>query len=73
MKLLQNAKEIAQVLQLASVLQEFKLNYKIITPYEEQRHTIQTEMQKEELEWGDKCFNVDAFQGIYFLFLSISI
>jgi regulator of nonsense transcripts 1 len=48
--------------------------YKIITPYEGQTTGIERQMKQEDsgLIWEDKCFNVDAFQGIfYFIFISL--
>ncbi|KAF9525642.1 AAA domain-containing protein, partial [Crepidotus variabilis] len=38
-------------------------SYRIITPYEGQRSLIENAMKKADLQWGDKCFNVDSFQG----------
>ncbi|KXN88607.1 Regulator of nonsense transcripts 1 [Leucoagaricus sp. SymC.cos] len=53
------------VLQLAKYLQDNKLNYKIISPYDAQRNAIETKMKNspEGLEWANTCFNVDSFQG----------
>ncbi|KAK0469708.1 AAA domain-containing protein [Desarmillaria tabescens] len=39
------------------------MNYKIITPYDGQRNQIQSHMKNDGLDWQDKCFNVDSFQG----------
>ncbi|KAH9983329.1 AAA domain-containing protein, partial [Russula compacta] len=35
----------------------------IITPYDAQRSKLEKALQGEELNWHDKCFNVDSFQG----------
>lgn len=42
--------------------------FRIITPYDAQRTLIEGELKKAELEWGDKCFNVDSFQGNIILY-----
>lgn len=61
---LQNEVEAAHIIHLARKLQEQRRSYRIITPYEGQRSFIETLMKTEGLEWGDKCFNVDSFQGM---------
>jgi superfamily I DNA and/or RNA helicase len=60
---LQNEVEAGHILHLARKLQEQDGNYRIITGYEAQRSYIENLMKDEGLEWGDKCFNVDSFQG----------
>lgn len=62
---LQNEVEASYILHLARKLQEQDRNYRIITGYEGQRNLIESLMKEEGLEWGDKCFNVDSFQGIF--------
>ncbi|KAL4260424.1 DNA2/NAM7 helicase-like C-terminal domain-containing protein [Pleurotus pulmonarius] len=62
-KSFQNDAEMKLVLKLASQLQEKDLSYRIVTPYESQRNLIETSMQESEMQWEDKCFNVDSFQG----------
>lgn len=62
---LQNEVEASHVLHLARKLEEQDRNYRIITGYEGQRNYIENLMKEEGLEWGDKCFNVDSFQGIF--------
>ena len=37
--------------------------YRIITPYESQRNAIEEKLKLNDLNWEDKCFNVDSFQG----------
>jgi len=51
------------VLKIAQKLQEQEKNYRIITPYAGQTTLIENSMKKLELNWADKCFNVDSFQG----------
>jgi hypothetical protein len=52
------------VVRLAQILQDKEKNYKIITPYEGQRSIIENTMKSiPELNWENKCFNVDSFQG----------
>lgn len=48
---------------MAQYLQEDGANYRIITPYDAQRSTIEADMKEVGLHWQDKCFNVDSFQG----------
>ncbi|KAG2367897.1 AAA domain-containing protein [Suillus spraguei] len=36
---------------------------RIITPYDAQRSLIEEGLKHSELDWEDKCFNVDSFQG----------
>ncbi|KAF7424522.1 hypothetical protein PC9H_009829 [Pleurotus ostreatus] len=62
-KSFQNDAEMKLVLKLASQLEEKRLSYRIVTPYESQRNLIETKMQENEMQWEDKCFNVDSFQG----------
>ncbi|KAF9007590.1 P-loop containing nucleoside triphosphate hydrolase protein [Cyathus striatus] len=59
-----NDEEKMVAIQIAQHLQNSGKKYKIITPYEGQTTAIQNEMKEtEDLDWGDKCFNVDSFQG----------
>ncbi|KAF8843771.1 hypothetical protein BDN67DRAFT_896582 [Paxillus ammoniavirescens] len=60
---LKNVEECKAIIQLASIFQEQQRKFKIITPYDAQRSLIENELKQAELEWGDKCFNVDSFQG----------
>ena len=59
----QNDFECQAVLTLAEKLQEKQAKFKIITPYAAQTAYIEEALKKEELDYADKCFNVDAFQG----------
>jgi superfamily I DNA and/or RNA helicase len=63
---LQNEAEASHILHLARKLEEQNRNYRIVTGYEGQRSYIENLMKEEGLKWGDKCFNVDAFQGNIF-------
>lgn len=38
-------------------------SFRIITPYDAQRTSIENKLRDAGLKWKDKCFNVDAFQG----------
>jgi len=59
-----NLQECEVVLKLAFHLQEQQKDYQIITPYEDQRSTIEDHMRGTPgLDWENKCFNVDSFQG----------
>jgi len=68
-----NEVEACHIIHLARKLQEQDRNYRVITPYEGQREHIEALMKAEGLEWGDKCFNVDSFQGNEDDFIIISI
>lgn len=48
---------------MAKYLQKNNLAYKIITPYDAQRALLQKNLEDARLDWENKCFNVDAFQG----------
>ncbi|KJA19523.1 hypothetical protein HYPSUDRAFT_143668 [Hypholoma sublateritium FD-334 SS-4] len=61
-----NEYECQAVLQLAEKLQAKEIKFKIITPYAAQTTHIEESLKKENLNWADKCFNVDAFQGFFF-------
>jgi superfamily I DNA and/or RNA helicase len=48
---------------LAQQFQSEQKSFRIITPYDAQRSAIETSLKKDDLDWNDKCFNVDSFQG----------
>lgn len=58
-----NLKEIEAVMLLAQRLQDEGRNFRIITPYDAQRSLIESDLKEQGLQWADKCFNVDSFQG----------
>lgn len=59
-----NEAEMEAVIKLAQKLQDQEKNYRIITPYLLQRSTIENYMMSVDgLDWKDKCFAVDSFQG----------
>jgi hypothetical protein len=60
---LQNQKEIDAIVPLARYLQDEAIPYRIITPYDAQRSALENALKDEDLDWHDKCFNVDSFQG----------
>jgi regulator of nonsense transcripts 1 len=47
------------------MLQANNKQFRIITPYDAQRSFIEESLKLDELEWEDKCFNVDSFQGSF--------
>ncbi|KAJ7170755.1 P-loop containing nucleoside triphosphate hydrolase protein [Mycena crocata] len=62
------------VIKLAQHLQENDKNYKIITPYDAQRVLIENGMKNTEgLQWEEKVYNVDSFQGNEEDFIIISL
>jgi superfamily I DNA and/or RNA helicase len=62
---LQNLKEVDAIVLLAEHLQNENISYRIITPYDAQRSALEQALKDEELDWENKCFNVDSFQGLY--------
>ncbi|KAG6329772.1 hypothetical protein ID866_9318 [Astraeus odoratus] len=58
-----NLAESKAILQLASIFQAQGKKFKIITPYDAQRTSLENGLKNAELQWEDKCFNVDSFQG----------
>ncbi|KAG2128079.1 AAA domain-containing protein [Suillus cothurnatus] len=58
-----NTGECETILRIATVLQTKKKQFRIITPYDAQRSLIEERLKLRGLEWKDKCFNVDSFQG----------
>lgn len=63
--IIQNPAECEAVVQIAKHLQNQNKSYRIITPYGSQRTLIEDEMKKATggMDWEDKCFTLDAFQG----------
>jgi len=59
----QNKKEIEAVLLLAQHLQDEGKSYRIITPYDAQQTELERALKGTDLNWHDKCFTVDSFQG----------
>jgi superfamily I DNA and/or RNA helicase len=47
------------------MLQAKNKRFRIITPYDAQRSMIEEYLKHNELDWEDKCFNVDSFQGSF--------
>jgi AAA domain len=59
---IQNSLEIDACILLAKELEAKGKDYRIISPYATQTSKIQTELKEKEMDWEDKCFNVDSFQ-----------
>jgi superfamily I DNA and/or RNA helicase len=62
---LQNLEEVKAIMLLAQHFQDEDISYRIITPYDAQRNALEQALKEEDLNWEDKCFNVDSFQGLY--------
>jgi len=45
----------------------------VITPYDGQRSLIEQMLKKERMEWEDRCFNVDSFQGMFKSLLHVDV
>ncbi|KAF9243393.1 AAA domain-containing protein [Melanogaster broomeanus] len=39
------------------------MSFRIITPYDGQRNCIENALKNTDLQWENKVFNVDSFQG----------
>jgi regulator of nonsense transcripts 1 len=61
----QNEQQAQVVLALARKMENLKLSYRIITPYDAQRSFIESQLKGNNLKWEDKVFNVDSFQGVF--------
>ena len=61
----QNLEEVKAVALIAEHLQEQGVSYRILTPYDAQRNALERALKEKELNWHDKCFNVDSFQGSF--------
>ncbi|KAG2074296.1 hypothetical protein BDR04DRAFT_202001 [Suillus decipiens] len=58
-----NLEERQTILRIAAMLQAKDKQFRIITPYDAQRSLIEEGLKLSKLDWEDKCFNVDSFQG----------
>ncbi|KAH0833021.1 P-loop containing nucleoside triphosphate hydrolase protein [Lanmaoa asiatica] len=58
-----NFEEARIVAKLARSYESRKKSFRIITPYDAQRSLIENQLKSEDLQWQDKVFNVDSFQG----------
>ncbi|KZP07663.1 hypothetical protein FIBSPDRAFT_677479, partial [Athelia psychrophila] len=68
-----NPAELEVVLQIATQLREQGKSYRFITPYDAMRTAVELAMGESGLDWADKCFNVDSFQGNEDDYIIISI
>ncbi|KAG1871933.1 P-loop containing nucleoside triphosphate hydrolase protein [Suillus tomentosus] len=64
-----NQQEISVIIHLARIYNTQGKQYRILTPYDGQRSTIEHQLELAKLPWEDKCFNVDSFQGQIWLTL----
>ncbi|ESK87246.1 atp-dependent helicase nam7 [Moniliophthora roreri MCA 2997] len=58
-----NVQEALEIMKISQHLQDAGESFRVITPYDGQRNYIEHLMKQNELQWEDKCFNVDSFQG----------
>jgi len=61
--LIQNEGEVKAAVQMARRYIQEKKKFKIITPYDAQRNTIENALKTAGLAWENTVFNVDSFQG----------
>ena len=62
--------ECEAVCKIAAKLEDINASYRIISPYDAQRAAMENALKQHNLDWHNKCYNVDSFQGeykIYFL------
>ncbi|KXN88608.1 ATP-dependent helicase upf1 [Leucoagaricus sp. SymC.cos] len=48
---------------IAGKLAKLGFSYRLISPYDAQRTLMENSLKQASLDWGDKVFNVDSFQG----------
>ncbi|TFY66809.1 hypothetical protein EVG20_g4292 [Dentipellis fragilis] len=58
-----NQEEVHMVIRIARRFLNEGKSFRIITGYDAQRTALENTMKSEGLNWEDKCFNVDSFQG----------
>ncbi|KAG1750836.1 P-loop containing nucleoside triphosphate hydrolase protein [Suillus lakei] len=58
-----NPQEIAVVIHLARIYHGQGKQFRIITPYDGQRSTIERQLELAKLPWEDKCFNLTFAAG----------
>ncbi|KAF9243391.1 P-loop containing nucleoside triphosphate hydrolase protein [Melanogaster broomeanus] len=58
-----NREEALVVVHLAKIYANKHRSFRIITPYDGQRTYIENALKTAKLQWEDKVFNVDSFQG----------
>lgn len=64
--------ECEAVCKIATKLEDIGASYRIISPYDAQRATMETALKAHGLNWHNKCYNVDSFQGKSFSFFFFS-
>lgn len=47
-------------------MEDLNASYRIITPYDAQRTALENDLKAAGLDWHNKCYNVDSFQGKLF-------
>ncbi|KAG1821660.1 P-loop containing nucleoside triphosphate hydrolase protein [Suillus subaureus] len=62
-KSLINQQEMSVVIHLARIYNKQGKQYRILTPYDGQRSSIERQLELANLPWADKCFDVNFFQG----------
>jgi superfamily I DNA and/or RNA helicase len=68
---IQNTKEVTTVLRLVRAMMSSGNKFRIITGYDAQRSLLENELKREDLDWEDKCFSVDSFQGKIEFFVTL--
>ena len=55
--------ECEAVCKIAAKLEDINASYRIISPYDAQRAAMENALKQHNLDWHNKCYNVDSFQG----------
>ena len=55
------------VCRIARLYQDRNKPYRIVTPYDAQRTAIEIGLKSANLNWENKVFNVDSFQGLSYV------
>ncbi|KAF9223781.1 hypothetical protein BS17DRAFT_704462 [Gyrodon lividus] len=58
-----NREEALVVVHLARLYESKHMSFRVISPYDGQRSLIENALKSAKLQWEDKVFNVDSFQG----------
>ncbi|KAG8844026.1 hypothetical protein FRC20_003655 [Serendipita sp. 405] len=58
-----NKPEAEAAILLAKQLEIRQKDYRLISPYATQTELLLKRLKEENMDWEDKCFNVDSFQG----------
>jgi len=58
-----NINEALTIIEICKKYKRERRQFRILTPYDGQRSLIEQKLKEAKMEWEDRCFNVDSFQG----------